>query len=78
MALKYEQLLLPICIKEVGVDDNILLIVVDGRFSGDGIQFMEKETTFLEAQGNATKRGELKVGTRMVTYRVRYARGHLE
>jgi len=64
----------PVCIKEVGVDGNILLIVVNGRFSGDDLQFMEKEVAYLEVHENATKRGELKTGTRMVTYGVRYAR----
>jgi len=76
-ASKFEQLLPLVCIKEVGVDGNILLTIVNDRFSGDDLQFMEKEAAYLEANGNATKRGELKTGTRMVTYGVRYARGHL-
>jgi len=45
-----------VCIKEVKVNGNILLKIVHGRFSGDDIQFMEKKTTFIKAQGNATKK----------------------
>jgi len=37
MVLKYEQLLLPVCIKEVGVNGNILLTIVNDCFSKDDI-----------------------------------------